>query len=138
MSYDVARVRGLFPSLGDGPRDVVAIAHASLVRVARAHRMPGIVEKQAGEERFGMRVRRAPGHRLIGKPYLHLLEQVAWHDGFVLPRMNLAPIHHLADVEAIPKNMRQRSAAPCRTAQRASVGQAAIGRRNAAFVQRLD
>jgi hypothetical protein len=85
--------------LQHGLGDIVAIAGASFVGVARAHAVAAIIEEATAQERGPTAQPAAPGHRLRRKPRLHGIEQGPIEDRRVVAPMDFATVDHLADVE---------------------------------------
>jgi hypothetical protein len=89
-------------------RDVVAIAHALLVGVARAHQVTAIIEEKTREEGRRARQSQLAGDRSMLEFRLHGLEQLFFNDRLLFAGMDFAAIDNFADVEAILKEVGQR------------------------------
>src|SRR5215211_4938124 len=74
-------------------------AHAATVRIKDA----------AGEERGWATQPAAPRHRLGGKLALHRRKQRGIENGLVFTAVNGATVDHLADIEAVLEQMRERA-----------------------------
>src|SRR6266705_693242 len=94
--------------LQHGLGDVIAVARAALICVGRAHAVAALIKKAAGQEGGRAPQPAAPRHRLIGKLALHRRKQRAIENGLVLAAVNLASVNHLADIEAVLEQMRER------------------------------
>src|ERR1700733_579841 len=100
---------GLIPSaLQQRAGHIIAVAHSELVRMGRAHAMAAIIKETPGENAGSSPKPDFAGNSVGGKPGLHRLEQVAVEDRLMLSRVNLGPVHDLADVEPVLEQMRQR------------------------------
>src|SRR5262249_22274936 len=99
----------LLTALKEDMGDIVAIANTVLVGVAGRHAIAAVVEDAAHQD--GGRGFKAgpPRPSGPGKFGLNSLEGGTIDDGGVLARMGLAPVDHLADVEAVLEKMRQRA-----------------------------
>jgi len=94
--------------LQHGLRDIVAVAHALLVGVARAHQVAAIIEEKAGEEGRRARLPHLASDRPILELRLHGLEQLLIDDRLLFAGMDFAPIDDFADVEAVLEEVGQR------------------------------
>src|SRR5438874_967344 len=93
--------RWLEASLQYGLGDVIAVTGAALVGMSRAHAVAVIIKKAPAQERGGAAQPAAPHDRLGRELGLHRLEQREIENGLVLTAVNLAPVDHLADIEAV-------------------------------------
>src|SRR6202030_3577953 len=89
-------------------RDVVAIAHALLVGVARAHQVAAIIEEKTREEGRRARLPHLASHRSMLEFRLHGLEQLFFNDRLLFAGMDFAALDNFADVEAVLKEVGQR------------------------------
>ena len=87
--------------LQHGLRDIVAVAHALLVGVARAHQVAAIIEEKAGKEGRRARLPHLASDRPILELRLHGLEQLLIDDRLLFAGMDFAAIDDFADVEAV-------------------------------------
>jgi len=90
-----------FPVLQHGLRDVVAVAHATLVGMARAHAIVPIVADETRQEGRRAGPPDPAVHRSFLQLRLHGQEQLLVDDRRVLAFMHFAPVDDLADVEAV-------------------------------------
>src|SRR5215208_6759070 len=95
-------------SLQHGLGDVIAVAGAALVGVGRAHAVAANVKKASAQDCGRAPQPAAPRHRLGRKFGLHRLKQRGLENGLMLTAVNLAPVNHLADIEAVLEQMRER------------------------------
>src|SRR5205814_10467811 len=91
--------RGL--SLQHGLGDVIAVAGAALVGVSWAHAVAAMVKKAPAQERGRAPQPAAPRARLGHKFGLRRREQGTIHNRRLFTAMDLAPVDHLADIEAV-------------------------------------
>src|SRR5215211_5200659 len=94
--------------LQHGLADVVAVAGTSLVGVARAHAVAALVKQSAGQEGGRAAQPATSLDRLRGKLGLHGLEQGTIEDRLVLATVNVTAVDHLADIEPVLEQMRER------------------------------
>jgi len=87
--------------LQHGLRDVIAVADAALVGVSWAHAVAAIVKEATAQDGGRAPQSAAPRHCLGRELGLHRLEQRGIENGLVLTAVNLAPVDHLADIEAV-------------------------------------
>src|SRR4029453_4314606 len=86
----------------------IAVARAALVGVRWTHAIAAIIEKAPAQERGRAAQATAPRARLGRELGLHRLEQRGIENGLMLTAVNLAPVNHLADIEAVLEQMRER------------------------------
>src|SRR6516164_1819319 len=98
--------RGLILQHGLG--DVIAVAGATLVGVGWAHAVAAMVKQTPAQERGRAPQPAAPLHRLGRELSFYRLEQRGIENGLVLTVVNLAPVDHLADIEAVLEQMGER------------------------------
>ena len=91
--------RGL--SLQHGLGDVIAVADATLVGVRWTHAVAPIVKEAAAQDGGRAPEPAAPRHCLGCELGLHRLEQREIENRLVHTAVNLAPVDHLADIEAV-------------------------------------
>jgi len=94
--------------LQHGLRDIVAIAHALLVGMARAHQVAAIIEEKTGEEGRRARPPQLASHCPMLEFRLHGLEQLFFNDRLLFAGMDFAAIDDFADVEAVLEEVGQR------------------------------
>src|SRR5262249_33360551 len=85
--------------------DVIAVAGAALVGVGWAHAVAAMVKQTPAQERGRAPQPAAPLHRLGRELSFYRLEQRGIENGLVLTVVNLAPVDHLADIEAVLEQM---------------------------------
>lgn len=91
-------------------RDVVAIPTTSLVRMRGDHRLTSGVGQHARQQaRIAGVVAQAPISPALGQAPLHRLPEVCVDDGFVLPRIDVAPMGDLTPIGPILQQMEQGS-----------------------------
>src|SRR5262249_36405331 len=78
------------------------------VGVGWAHAVAAIVKKAPAQERGRAPQPAAPRARLGRKLGLHRLEQGTIHNRRLFAAIDLAPVDHLADIEAVLDQMRER------------------------------
>src|SRR6516164_3476553 len=113
--------RGL--SLQHGLGDVIAVAGAALVGVRWAHAVAASVKQAPAQERGRAPQPAAPCPRLGRKLGLHRREQRTIHNRRLFAAMDLAPVDHLADIEAVLQEMRERAHAEAAAADGLAVRQ---------------
>src|SRR5829696_8070798 len=109
--------------LQHGLADVVAVAGTSLVGVARAHAVAALVKQAAGQEGGRAAQPAASLDRLRGKLGLRGLEQGTIEDRLLLATVNVTAVDHLADIEPVLEQMRERPHREGATADGATVRQ---------------
>src|SRR6516165_8994416 len=87
--------------LQHGLRDVIAVADATLVGMRWTHAVAPIVKEATAQDGGRAPYPAAPRHCLGCELGLHRLEQREIENGLVLTAVNLAPVDHLADIEAV-------------------------------------
>ncbi len=107
--------------LQHGLGDVIAVARAVLICVGRAHAVAALIKKAAGQEGGRAPQPAAPRHCLSSKLALHRVEQRGIENRLVLAAVNLASVNHLADIEAVLEQMRERAHAKTAPADSAAV-----------------
>src|SRR5262249_48343312 len=88
--------------------DVIAVAGAALVGGRWAHAVAAIVKQAPAQRRGGAPQRAAPRARRGRKLGLHRREQRTIHNRRLFAAMDLAPVDHLADIEAVLEQMGER------------------------------
>src|SRR6516164_4946887 len=88
--------------------DVIAVAGAALVGVSWAHAVAAIVEQAPAQQRGRAPQPAAPRARPGRKLGLHRREQRTIHNRRLFAAMDLAPVDHLADIEAVLEQMGER------------------------------
>src|SRR5262249_12423234 len=81
---------------------------AALVGVRWTHAIAAIIEKAPAQERGRAAQAAATRARLGRELGLHRLEQRGIENGLMLTAVKLAPVDHLADIEAVLEQMRER------------------------------
>src|SRR6516162_7398988 len=94
--------------LQHGLGDVIAVTGAALVGVGWAHAVATIVKQVPAQERGRAPQPAAPRARLGRKLGLHRREQRTIHNRRLFAAMDLAPVDHLADIEAVLEQMGER------------------------------
>src|SRR5262245_2192140 len=103
--------------------DVIAVAGAALVGVGWAHAVAAIIKQAPAQERGRAPQPAAPRARLGRKLGLHRHEQDTIHNRRLFAAMDLAPVDHLADIEAALEQMGERPHAKAPPADGAAVRQ---------------
>ena len=120
----------------DGLRDVIPIAHALFVGVARAHRIAAVVEDPPREQGRGPRAPYFPPHRAFSEFRLDGVEQFSLKYRRMLAFVDFATIGDVANVKAVFQNMRQRADHVTRGGDRRPAGEHARFRPDALPFQR--
>ena len=103
---DQSERRGLILQHGLG--DVIAVAGAALVGMRWSHAIAAIIKKAPAQDGGRASEPAAPRHCLGCEPGLHRREQGTIHNRRLLAAMDLAPVDHLADIEAVLEQISER------------------------------
>src|SRR5271166_6924007 len=99
---------GFFPpTLVQNARDIIAVAHSLLDRVARRHRVASIVEQLAHEQGVGALTRQASPLAIFGQLGLNRFEQSRVDNRRVLAGITLVAMVDLSDVHSVAQHIGQ-------------------------------
>src|SRR5215211_6243134 len=107
-------------TLHESRRDIVPILDAFLFGVGWGHAIAAIVEAAAGQKRRGVHPGGFVISCLLTEPSLNRLEQIAINNRGLLAWKRLTLEDDLADVEAVPQQVSQRTAGERDAADRLS------------------
>src|SRR5262249_30314571 len=94
--------------LNEGVRHIIAVPYPQLVCVVRAHTVTAIIEDASRQQRWRVFEPQLTSDRIAGKLPLRRFEDKAFHNGLMLTAVVLAPVCHLANVNAVLEQIGER------------------------------